>query len=333
MLFDPISIKQLTVKNRLCMPPMCTYRAIDGVANFFHHAHYGTMINYGIGLVIIEATSVEPNGRISLEDLGLWDDKHIAPLRHIVEYAHDNNTTIMIQLAHAGRKTAKSLPQVGPTSEAYPNYPAPSALTVAQLNALVESYRQAARRASQAGFDGIEIHAAHGYLLHSFISPKSNTRNDEYGGSEANRLRLVREILAAIQAEFSGAIGIRFSAEEYIDDGYHIEDYVRIAQTIASHGIDFIDVSSGGIYPASIDVKPGFQVPLSKAIKAAVSIPVFAVGMITESAHAEAILTAGDADIIQVGKALLRDPGLPRRWAKELGAPLELKSPLNYPSL
>jgi NADPH2 dehydrogenase len=144
---------------------------------------------------------------------------------------------------------------------------------------------------------------------------------------------LVREILAAIQAEFSGAIGIRFSAEEYIDDGYHIEDYVRIAQTIASHGIDFIDVSSGGIYPASIDVKPGFQVPLSKAIKAAVSIPVFAVGMITESAHAEAILTAGDADIIQVGKALLRDPGLPRRWAKELGVPLELKSPLNYPSL
>jgi NADH:flavin oxidoreductases, Old Yellow Enzyme family len=135
MLFDPVQIKQLTIKNRLCMPPMCTYRAVDGVANFFHNAHYGTMINYGVGLVIIEATSVDPNGRISMEDMGIWDDKHIAPLKGIVDYAHENNTVIMIQLAHAGRKTAKTLPQVGPTSEAYPNYLAPTAMSVADIQA------------------------------------------------------------------------------------------------------------------------------------------------------------------------------------------------------
>ena len=333
MLFDPVQIKQLTIKNRLCMPPMCTYRAVDGVANFFHNAHYGTMINYGVGLVIMEATSVDPNGRISMEDMGIWDDKHIAPLKGIVDYAHENNTVIMIQLAHAGRKTAKNLPQVGPTNEAYPNYQAPTAMSVADIQALVSAYKQAARRARLAGFDGVEIHAAHGYLLHSFISPKSNTRTDEYGGSESNRLRIVQEILTAIQAEFHGAIGIRFSAEEYIDDGYHIDDYVRIAKTMVEWGIDFIDVSSGGIHPATIDLKPGYQVPLSHAIKSAVSVPVFAVGLITEAKQAEAILTSGYADMIQVGKALLRDPGLPRRWAKELGATLELKSPLNYPNL
>lgn len=333
MLFDPVSIKHITIKNRLCMPPMCTYRAVDGVANFFHNAHYGTMINYGVGLVIMEATSVDPNGRISLDDMGIWDDKHIAPLKGIVDYAHDNNTVIMIQLAHAGRKTAKVLPQVGPTDIAYPNYPAPTAMSVAEIKTLIVAYQQAARRARMAGFDGVEIHAAHGYLLHSFISPKSNTRTDEYGGNETNRLRIVKEILSAIQSEFQGAIGIRFSAEEYIEDGYHIEDYVRIAKDMVASGIDFIDVSSGGIFPATIDVKPGFQVPLSQAIKAAVDVPVFAVGMITDSAQAEAILTSGQADLIQVGKALLRDPGLPRRWAKELGATLELKSPLNYPNL
>jgi NADPH2 dehydrogenase len=312
---------------------MCTYRATDGFVNFFHKAHYGTMINYGMGLVIIEATSVVPDGRISLEDLGLWDDAHITGLQEIVDYAHQQNTTIMIQLAHAGRKTNKALPQVGPTTEPYPGYLEPSMLSVADIKDLIEAYQQAARRAKAAGFDGIEIHAAHGYLLHSFISKRTNTRTDDYGGSEENRLRLIWQIVDAIKAEFDGLLGIRFSAEEYIEDGYHIEDYVRIATLAQAKGLHFIDVSSGGIMPATIEVKPGFQVPLSAKIKQAVTIPVFAVGQITTSDQAEAILTAGHADVIQVGKALLRDPGLPRRWAKELNAELSLKSPLNYPNL
>ena len=333
MLFDPITIGNLQVKNRLCMPPMCTYRATDGFVNFFHKAHYGTMINYGIGLVIIEATSVTPDGRISLEDVGLWDDGHVDGLKEIVDYAHANDTTIMIQLAHAGRKTAKALPQVGPTDEPYPGYLPPSAMSKDDISNLIDAYRHAARRAQLAGFDGIEIHAAHGYLLHSFISKRTNTRRDEYGGSEANRLRIIWEIADAIRGEFRGLIGIRFSAEEYIEEGYHIDDYVRIATVAQAKGFAFIDVSSGGIMPATIDVKPGFQVPLSQAIKQAVSIPVFAVGLITTSEQAEAILQAGQADVIQVGKQLLRDPGLARRWAKELGATLSLKSPLNYPSL
>ena len=333
MLFDSIKIGALTVKNRLCMPPMCTYRATDGFVNFFHKAHYGTMINYGMGLVIIEATSVVPDGRISLEDLGLWDDAHISGFKEIVDYAHAQETTIIIQLAHAGRKTNKALPQVGPTNEPYPGYLEPSALSVDDIKQLIASYKQAARRAKAAGFDGIEIHAAHGYLLHSFISKRTNTRSDEYGGNEANRLRLIWDIVDAIKSEFDGLLGIRFSAEEYIADGYHIEDYVRIATLVQAKGLDFIDVSSGGIMPATIDVKPGFQVPLSAAIKQAVKIPVFAVGQITTSDQAEAILTSGQADVIQVGKALLRDPGLARRWAKELNAELILKSPLNYPNL
>jgi NADPH2 dehydrogenase len=333
MLFDPITIGTIDVKNRLCMPPMCTYRATDGFVNFFHKAHYGTMINYGMGLVIIEATSVTPEGRISLEDLGLWEDRHVEGLKEIVDYAHANNTTIMIQLAHAGRKTNKTLPQVGPTDEPYPGYLTPSALSKADIATLIDAYRQAARRASLAGFDGIEIHAAHGYLLHSFISKRTNTRTDEYGGNEDNRLRIIWQIAEAIRTEFSGLIGIRFSAEEYIEDGYHIDDYVRIASLAEANEFAFIDVSSGGIMPATIDVKPGFQVPLSQAIKQAVSIPVFAVGLITTSDQAEAILQAGQADVIQVGKQLLRDPGLARRWAKELGAELPLKSPLNYPNL
>ena len=333
MLFDSIKIGSKTVKNRLCMPPMCTYRATDGLVNFFHKAHYGTMINYGMGLVIIEATSIVPDGRISLEDLGLWDDAHISGLQEIVDYAHAQDTIIMIQLAHAGRKTNKALPQVGPTNEPYPGYLEPSALRSDDIKQLIDAYKQAARRAKAAGFDGIEIHAAHGYLLHSFISKRTNTRSDEYGGSEANRLRLIWQIVDAIKSEFDGVLGIRFSAEEYIEDGYHIEDYVRIATLAEANGLDFIDVSSGGIMPATIDVKPGFQVPLSAAIKHAVKIPVFAVGMISEATQAEAILTAGEADIIQVGKALLKDPGLPRRWAKELGATLTLRSPLNYPNL
>lgn len=333
MLFDPITIRDVSIKNRLCMPPMCTYRAVDGLAGFFHKAHYGTMMQYGIGLVIIEATSIVPEGRISLEDLGLWQDAHIAPLKEIVDYAHEQHAVIMIQLAHAGRKTEKSLPQVGPTSDPYPGYNAPKALTLSDIDALIDAYQAAARRAKQAGFDGIEIHAAHGYLVHSFLSPLTNHRIDEYGGNEANRLRFLWRIYDAIKAVFDGVIGIRFSAEEYLDGGYHIDDYVRICDLAVQRGVDFIDVSSGGIAPATIDVKPGFQVPLSRAIKARVSVPVMAVGMITDAAQAEAILQQGEADIIQVGKQLLRDPGLPRRWAKELGATLELKSPLHYPSL
>ena len=333
MLFEPLNSPTLSLKNRLCMPPMCTYRAVDGLVNFFHKAHYGTVIEYGMGMVILEATSIHPDGRISPDDLGIWHDDHIEGLSEITAYAKEYNCRIGIQLAHAGMRTHKSLVHVGPTDTAYPGYEPCHALTIAEIQGLVHDFQEAARRAQAAGFDTIEIHAAHGYLVHSFLSPVTNTRTDEYGGNQAHRNRFLIEIIKACQAVFTGAIGVRFSADDYVEQGNRIDDYVAIAKVVESLGVAYIDVSSGGVAPVTIDVGPGFQVPLSAAMKQELSIPVFAVGRITTAPQAEDILQAGFADVIQVGKELLRDPGLARRWAKELGVTLELKSPLNYPSL
>ena len=333
MLFDALESKTLQLKNRLCMPPMCTYRATDGFVHFFHKAHYGTVIEYGMGMVILEATSVHPQGRISPEDLGIWKDDHIQGLSEITAYANEYNCRIGIQLAHAGMRTHKSLVHVGPTDTAYPGYEPCHALTTLEIQSLVQEFKEAARRAQAAGFDTIEIHAAHGYLVHSFLSPVTNTRTDEYGGSQEHRNRFLIEIIQACQAVFTGAIGIRFSAEDYVEHGNHIDDYVGIAKVVEALGVAYIDVSSGGVASVTIDVGPGFQVPLSAAMKKELSIPVFAVGRITTASQAEEILQQGFADVIQIGKELLRDPGLARRWAKELGVTLELKSPLNYPSL
>jgi NADPH2 dehydrogenase len=333
MLFEALQTSTLSLKNRLCMPPMCTYRAQDGFVNFFHKAHYGTVMEYGMGMVIMEATSVHPDGRISLEDLGIWKDEHIPGLSEITAYAKEYNCRIGIQLAHAGPKTHRSLVHVGPTNVAYPGYETCQALTVGEIKRLVQDFQDAARRAQTAHFETIEIHAAHGYLVHSFLSPVSNTRTDEYGGSQENRNRFLIEIIRACQTVFTGAIGVRFSAEDYVDHGNHIEEYIAIAKEVEALGVAYIDVSSGGIAPVDIPVGPGYQVPLSAAMKQALSIPVFAVGRITTSSQAEEILQQGYADVIQVGKELLRDPGLARRWANEQGATLDLKSPLNYPNL
>ncbi len=333
MLFDALDSKTLQLKNRLCMPPMCTYRATDGFVSFFHKAHYGTVIEYGMGMVILEATSVHPEGRISPDDLGIWKDDHIQGLSEIVTYAKEYDCRIGIQLAHAGMRTHKSLVHVGPTDMAYQGYEPCYALSVTDIQRLIHDFQEAARRAQAAGFETIEIHAAHGYLVHSFLSPVTNTRTDEYGGTQERRNRFLVEIIEACQTVFTGAIGVRFSAEDYVEHGNHIEDYVNIAKVVEALDVAYIDVSSGGVAPVTIDVGPGFQVPLSAAMKQQLSIPVFAVGRITSASQAEEILQAGYADVIQVGKELLRDPGLARRWAKEQGVTLELKSPLNYPSL
>lgn len=315
------------------MPPMCTYRATDGFANFFHYAHYGTVIEYGMGMVILEATAVHPEGRISPDDLGIWDDAHVENLSKITAYAKEYDCRIGIQLAHAGMRTHKSLVHVGPTETAYPGYEPCHALTTNEIQDIVHDFQKAALRAKKAGFETIEIHAAHGYLIHSFLSPVTNTRNDEYGGTQEKRNRFLWEIIQACQAVFDGPIGVRFSAEDYAEHGNHIDDYVQIAKAVQALGIAYIDVSSGGVAPVSIEIGPGFQVPLSAAMKQELQIPVFAVGRITSASQAEEILQQGYADVIQVGKELLRDPGLARRWAKEQGVDLELKSPLNYPSL
>lgn len=333
MLFESLHTPTLQLKNRLCMPPMCTYRATDGFANFFHYAHYGTVIEYGMGMVILEATAVHPEGRISPDDLGIWDDAHVENLSKITAYAKEYDCRIGIQLAHAGMRTHKSLVHVGPTETAYPGYEPCHALTTNEIQDIVHDFQKAALRAKKAGFETIEIHAAHGYLIHSFLSPVTNTRNDEYGGTQEKRNRFLWEIIQACQAVFDGPIGVRFSAEDYAEHGNHIDDYVQIAKAVQALGIAYIDVSSGGVAPVSIEIGPGFQVPLSAAMKQELQIPVFAVGRITSASQAEEILQQGYADVIQVGKELLRDPGLARRWAKEQGVDLELKSPLNYPSL
>jgi 2,4-dienoyl-CoA reductase-like NADH-dependent reductase (Old Yellow Enzyme family) len=338
-LFDPLSIRGLSFSNRVFVSPMCEYSSVDGYANDWHFVHLGSRAVGAAGLVLTEATAVLPEGRISPQDLGIWSDGHVEALARIVRFIHDQGSVAGMQLAHAGRKASTYRPWEGqgtipagaggwqkvvaPSAVAFADhYPMPQALTGEGIQEVVAAFAQAARRACAAGFRVIEIHAAHGYLIHEFLSPLSNRRDDDYGGSLENRTRLLREIVAAVRAVWPerAPLFVRISATDWIDGAWDLEQSVELARGIKDLGVDLIDCSSGGNAPsAAIPVGPGYQTPLAAAIRRQAGIMTGAVGMITSPVQAEQIVGTGQADAVILARELLRDPYWPVRAARELG--------------
>ncbi len=338
-LFDPLSIRDLTFANRVFVSPMCEYSSIDGYANDWHFVHLGSRAVGGAGLVFTEATAIVPEGRISPQDLGIWSDDHIAPLSRIVRFIHEQGSVAGMQLAHAGRKASTYRPWEGPgtvpenaggwTNVVAPSalpfadhYPMPRALTSDGIQEVVAAFAEAARRACEAGFRVIEIHAAHGYLLHEFLSPLSNRRQDAYGGSFENRTRLLREVVIAVRSAWpEGApLFVRISATDWVDGGWDIEQSVELARGLKDMGVDLIDCSSGGnVAHAQIPVGPGYQTRFAEQVRREAGIMTGSVGMIVSPAQAEHILATGQADVVIMAREFLRDPYFPLRAARELG--------------
>lgn len=324
MIYQPITLNQLTLQNRLVLSPMCMYQSDNGFANDFHLVHYGKYALANLGLLMVEATAVVPEGRITHRCLGLWEDSLIASLKKITDFVHQHSSTkIGIQLAHAGRKAStwegKQLAEnqnpwrtVAPSALPYkPEDPLPHALTIPEIQSIITSFTHAATRAVEAGFDVIEIHAAHGYLLHQFLSPLSNTRTDEYGGNFKNRTRLLLQIVEAVKQSIPECMPllVRISADEYAENGWDILQSIQLCQELKTRGVDLIDVSSGGnIHGAKISVFDGYQVPFSEAIRKEVQIPTGAVGKITTIEQANEILLQNKADVIFMARELLRNP-------------------------
>ena len=338
-LFDSLTIRDLEFRNRVFVSPMCEYSSVDGYANDWHLVHLGSRAVGGAGLVLTEATAVLPEGRISPQDLGIWKDEHVDFLKRIVSFIHEQGSVAGMQLAHAGRKASTQRPWEGdgvvPETEggwqnvvapsAIPfadNYPTPQALTVDGIQQVVRAFAGAARRACDAGFRVIEIHAAHGYLIHEFLSPLSNHRDDIYGGSFENRTRLIREIVTAVRSSWpKGApLFVRISATDWVEGGWDLEQSIELARTLKQLGVDLIDCSSGGTVPhAKIPAGPGYQTPFAQRIRHETEILTGAVGLITSPVQAEQIIGTGQADAIVIAREFLRDPYWPLRAAKELG--------------
>ncbi|HEX3891224.1 MAG TPA: NADH:flavin oxidoreductase/NADH oxidase [Terracidiphilus sp.] len=345
-LFTPFQLRYVTFANRIGVSPMCQYSADDGFANDWHMVHLGSRAQGGPALVMLEASAVTPEGRITPGDLGIYKDEHVPGLRRIVDFIHSQGVRAGIQLAHAGRKASMSSPfaaekllspseggwqPVAPSPIAFaPKYAVPQALDQAGIEATVSAFAQAAHRAIAAGFDFVEIHAAHGYLLHEFLSPLSNQRTDAYGGSFDNRTRLLLQVVDAVRAVWPSHLPlfVRISATDWVDAssstgsqaGWSIDESVALAGHLRSHGVDLIDVSSGGLVPyAKISVGPAFQTPFAERIRAEAAIATAAVGMITEPQQADAIIAAGKADLVFLAREMLRDPYWPLHAAAALG--------------
>lgn len=346
-LFEPLTIRNLTLKNRIVVSPMCEYSSIDGFANDWHLVHLGSRAVGGAGLIITEATAVSPEGRITPDDLGIWKDEHVNMLKRIVAFIDAHGSVAGIQLAHAGRKASHSSPWKGgaqiPIAEGGWLCVAPSAIPFkegteapkemdkADISKVTNDFVAAAKRALQVGFKVAEIHAAHGYLLHEFLSPLSNKRTDDYGCSFDNRIRFVVEISEAVRKVWPADLPlfVRISASDWTDGGWTIEDSVALAKVLQSKGVDLIDCSSGGNVPkAKIEVGPGYQVPFAAQIKKEAGISTGAVGMITEAKQAEEILTSGKADVIIMAREMLRDPYFALHAATTLG--VDVKWPVQY---
>lgn len=342
MLFEPMRLNGLEVRNRIWLPPMCTYMASgDGLPTPFHYQHYVSRAMGGFGLIIAEATAVCPEGRISPRDLGLWNDSMIDAWRWIVNDIKAAGAVAAIQLNHAGRKAstgcfgvgyegasvpleAGGWPTVAPSPIAFGNYAAPRALGVEEIHGIVWAFGQAARRAVAAGFQAIEIHAAHGYLLSEFLDPLVNEREDEYGGDFEGRSRFLREVVVAVRDNVPAdmPVIVRVSATDWAAGGWDLDQTIELAKRLKPLGVDLMDVSTGGILPnVTIPVKPDYQVPFAAQVRSHADIPVTAVGLITKPKQAEKILTRGQADAIEIGRAALRDPFWPLRAAHKLGVP------------
>ena len=336
-LFDPIKVGNVEIKNRVWVSPMCQYSAVDGVMQDWHAIHYGAFITGGAGLVMVEATGVSPEGRITPYCLGIWNDRQAQVLAELPAFAHKHGVKMGIQIAHAGRKASTNAPwfggvpvaideggweTVGPSEIAFGNYPAPHALTLAEINQIRAQFVAAAERALFAGFDVIELHAAHGYLLHEFLSPLSNQRNDEYGGSFENRIRLLVEIAREIRVVISPAraLFVRLSCSDWADGGWNIDESVALAKELKAVGVDLVDCSSGGnIHDAKIPVAPGYQVPFASRIRSEAQIATSAVGMISEPEQAQEVVTSGQADAVMLARVMLGNPRWPIKAAHELG--------------
>ena len=338
-LFSPLQIKSITLKNRIAISPMCQYSSADGFANDWHLAHLGSRATGGAALIIQEATAVSPEGRISPSDMGLWKDEHIEKLKSINTFIVSQNAVPAIQLAHAGRKASVSEPwngnkklndaeggwqTVAPSAIPYHDDEPfkPVALDKLGIQKVISDFKAATKRAVQAGFQVVEIHAAHGYLLHQFLSPLSNNRTDEYGGSFENRIRLTLEVLESVQSEWPENLPlfVRISATDWADGGWNIEESVQLSKILKERGVDLIDVSSGGLVShQKIPVEPSYQVPFAEKIKQETGILTGAVGLITNAKQAEAIIMDEKADLVLFARASLRDPNLPLHFAASLG--------------
>ncbi|APF35401.1 NADH:flavin oxidoreductase/NADH oxidase [Microbacterium paludicola] len=336
-LFSPLTIRTVEVRNRLWVAPMCQYSAQDGIPNDWHHVHLAQFASGGAGLVMAEATAVVPEGRITPEDTGIWNDEQRDAWRPIVTAIHDRGAVAAIQLAHAGRKASTYSPfaaergtvpeaeggwqALAPSAVAFDGYARPDELERAEIDTLVTAFADGARRSIEAGFDVLEIHAAHGYLLHEFLSPLSNRRTDEYGGSLENRARLLLRIVEAVRAAAPDApLFVRFSATDWAEGGWDVSDTATVAAWAHVRGADLVDVSSGGLVAHQrITTGPGYQVPFAREIRETTGLPVSAVGEITTGTQAEEILAAGAADAIMAGREWLRDPHFGLRAADELG--------------
>jgi 2,4-dienoyl-CoA reductase-like NADH-dependent reductase (Old Yellow Enzyme family) len=346
-LFSPIRLRDLTVRNRVWVAPMCQYSAVDGVPNDWHLVHLGSFARGGAGLVLTEATAVSPEGRISPADTGIWNDEQRDSWARIVEFVHGQGAAAAMQLAHAGRKASTRPPfegrgpvapeeggwaTVGPSAEPFPGLTVPHALDAAGIDRVVRDFADGARRAVEAGFDSVEVHAAHGYLLHEFLSPLSNRRADEYGGSFENRARLPRRVVRAVREVLPEGMPllVRISATDWLEGGWTVEDSVRVAALLRADGADLVDVSSGGNAPADIPVEPGYQVPFARRIRHEAEVATGAVGLITEPKQAEDVLADGSADVVLLARELLRDPHWALRAARELGADDAVRWPPQY---
>ncbi|PTA69720.1 NADH:flavin oxidoreductase/NADH oxidase [Deinococcus arcticus] len=347
LLFRPLKVRGLTLPNRVVVSPMCMYSAHHGLANDFHLVHLGQYALGSTGLIFAEATAVCPEGRISPEDLGLWEDRQITPLGRITDFVHAQGGRIGVQLAHAGRKASTYAPWrgrgavpderggwavLGPDDQPYhEQLRTPTPMTADDLAAVPVAFARAARRAEIAGFDAVEIHAAHGYLLHQFLSPLSNSRTDEYGGPFENRVRLLLEVTRAVREAwpYHKPLFVRLSATDWAEGGWDLDQTALLAEWLSREGVDVLDISSGGLTPAQqIPVGPGYQAPMAARVKAATpDLAVMTVGMIDTPERAEGLLQNGDADLIALGRPLLGDPHWAQAAAQALGAALELPAP------
>ncbi|MCQ6278003.1 NADPH dehydrogenase NamA [Bacillus sp. EB600] len=330
-LLTPFTVKGVTLKNRIVMSPMCMYSSYneDGMVQNWHRTHYVSRAVGQVGLIILESTAVTPQGRISTQDLGIWNEEHIGSLRQLVDLIREQGAKVGIQINHAGRKAVVEGEILAPSAIAFNDQmKTPKEMTKAEIAETVEAFKQAAARTQKAGFDIIELHGAHGYLINQFLSPLANHRTDEYGGTAKNRYRFLREVIAAVKSVWDGPLFIRISANDYHEQGLTTSDYVTMAKWMKDQGVDFIDVSSGGVAPIQINDYPGYQVKFSEEIKHGAEVSTSALGLITSAVHAEEILQNDRADLIFLGRALLRDPYWPRTAAKVLG--VELESPKQY---
>jgi 2,4-dienoyl-CoA reductase-like NADH-dependent reductase (Old Yellow Enzyme family) len=345
-LFDPLTIREVEFNNRIWVSPMCQYMAKDGFVGQWHDVHLGSFATGGTGLIMVEATGVVPEGRISIGCPSIEDDAHANAFKPMIDFAHSHDVKIGIQLAHAGRKAACALPwgdhkmatpeeggwqAVSSSAIAFEGYPEPRALTIAEIHQLTQDFVDAAVRSVKVGFDVIELHAAHGYLFHQFYSPLANKRTDEYGGEFANRTRFLVETVEAVRKAIPTGtpLFVRISATDWVDDGWNLIDSVELCAQLKALGVDLVDVSTGGnVHNAPIKATPGFQVPFATAIRAETGIMTTAVGLITEPEQADHIIQTGEADAVFMAREFLRNPRFPLLAAQKLGVAIKWPRPI-----